>query len=97
MALPQSETEAGVLRDLAHNWVRLANQIDRYTALLKSNGPHGAGRNAGSKAKNRRRLAGLSVLRGHQRFAEVIPLYPFGRKGRGKWTTRPGDLEAQSK
>jgi hypothetical protein len=39
MKLAQSETEARVLRDLAHSWVRLANQIDRYTVLVKSNGP----------------------------------------------------------
>ena len=39
MKLAQSETEARVLRDLAHSWVRLANQIDRYIALVKSNGP----------------------------------------------------------
>ena len=39
MKLAQSEAEAKVLRDLAHSWVRLANQIDRYTALAKSNGP----------------------------------------------------------
>src|SRR2546423_135178 len=42
MKLAQSETEARVLRDLAHSWVRLANQTDRYTALVKSNGPHRA-------------------------------------------------------
>jgi hypothetical protein len=40
--LAQSETEAKVLRDLAHSWVRLANQTDRYTALVKSNGPNPA-------------------------------------------------------
>jgi hypothetical protein len=40
MKLAQSETEARVLRDLAHSWVRLANQTDRYTASVKSNGPH---------------------------------------------------------
>jgi hypothetical protein len=39
MKLAQSETEARVLRDLAHSWVRLANQMDRYTALVKSNEP----------------------------------------------------------
>ena len=39
MKLAHSETEARVLRDLAHSWVRLANQMDRYTALVKSNGP----------------------------------------------------------
>jgi hypothetical protein len=42
MKLAQNETEARVLRDIAHSWVRLANQIDRYTALAKSNGPHRA-------------------------------------------------------
>ena len=44
MKLTQSETEARVLRDIAQSWVRLANQIDRYTALAKSNGPHHANR-----------------------------------------------------
>ena len=42
MKLTQSETEARVLRDLARSWVRLASQTDRYTALVKSNGPHRA-------------------------------------------------------
>jgi hypothetical protein len=42
MKLAQSETEARVLRDLAQSWVRLANQTNRYTALVKSNGPHHA-------------------------------------------------------
>jgi len=42
MKLAQSETEARVLRDLAQSWVRLANQMDRYTALVKSNEPHHA-------------------------------------------------------
>ena len=42
MKLTQSETEARVLRDIAQSWVRLANQIDRYTALAKSNGPNPA-------------------------------------------------------
>jgi hypothetical protein len=42
MKLAHSETEARVLRDLAHSWVRLANQTDRYTALSNSNGPHRA-------------------------------------------------------
>ena len=42
MKLAQSQTEARVLKDIAHSWVRLANQIDRYTALAKSNGPHRA-------------------------------------------------------
>src|SRR4051794_27687252 len=42
MKLAQSETEARVLRDLAQSWVRLANQMDRYTALAKSNEPHHA-------------------------------------------------------
>ena len=42
MKLEPSVTEARVLRDLAHSWVRLANQIDRYTALVKSNGPNPA-------------------------------------------------------
>jgi len=40
MKLAQGETEARVLRDLAHSWVRLANQTDRYTALVKSKGHH---------------------------------------------------------
>jgi hypothetical protein len=42
MKLAQSEAEAKVLRDLAHSWVRLANQTVRYTVLVKSNGPHRA-------------------------------------------------------
>ena len=40
MKLAQSQTEARVLRDIAQSWIRLANQTDRYTALVKSNGPH---------------------------------------------------------
>ena len=42
MKLAQSQTEARVLRDLAHSWIRLANQTDRYTALSNSNKPHRA-------------------------------------------------------
>ena len=42
MKLAQNQTEARVLKDLAHSWVRLANQTDRYTALVKSNGQHRA-------------------------------------------------------
>jgi hypothetical protein len=30
MQSAQSETEARILRDLAHSWVRIANQTERY-------------------------------------------------------------------
>jgi hypothetical protein len=30
MKLAQSETEARLLKDLAHSWVRIANQTERY-------------------------------------------------------------------
>lgn len=32
----QTETEARVLRDLAHSWVRIANQTERYFGFAKS-------------------------------------------------------------
>ena len=32
----QTETEARVLRDLAHSWVRIANQTERYSIFAKS-------------------------------------------------------------
>lgn len=34
-SLAQSEAEAGVLRNLASSWSRLAGQIDRYNALVR--------------------------------------------------------------
>ena len=42
--LASSETEARVLRDIAHTWTRLANQIERYSDLVKSNGLSAASR-----------------------------------------------------
>ena len=33
MTLATSQTEARVLRDIAHTWTRLANQIERYGEL----------------------------------------------------------------
>jgi hypothetical protein len=34
----QSETEARILRDLAHSWVRIANQTERYIAFANRTG-----------------------------------------------------------
>ena len=34
MNLAQSETEARLLRDLAHSWVRVANQTERYAKFI---------------------------------------------------------------
>jgi hypothetical protein len=34
MNLAQSDTEARVLRDLAHSWVRIANQTERYAKFI---------------------------------------------------------------
>jgi len=36
MQSAQSETEARLLKSLSQSWVRLANQIDRYQALVSS-------------------------------------------------------------
>jgi len=38
MKQASSETEARVLRDIGHTWTRLANQIERYSELVKSSG-----------------------------------------------------------
>ena len=35
MALVQSEAEASVLNYLSRSWVMIANQIDRYVAIVK--------------------------------------------------------------
>ena len=37
MKLATSQTEARVFRDIAQSWTRLANQIERYNALIASN------------------------------------------------------------
>jgi hypothetical protein len=34
MNLAQSDTEARILRDLAHSWVRIANQTERYARFI---------------------------------------------------------------
>ena len=34
MNLAQSDTEARILRDLAHSWVRIANQTERYAKFI---------------------------------------------------------------
>ena len=36
MKLAQTATEARILRDLAHSWTRIANQIERYADFAKS-------------------------------------------------------------
>jgi predicted DNA-binding ArsR family transcriptional regulator len=36
MRVAQSETEARVLKDLAHSWIRIANQTERYWGLSSS-------------------------------------------------------------
>jgi hypothetical protein len=38
MKLATSQTEARVLRDIAHSWTRLANQIERYSEFVKTSG-----------------------------------------------------------
>jgi hypothetical protein len=35
LALAQSEAEASVLNYLSRSWVMIANQIDRYVAIVK--------------------------------------------------------------
>jgi hypothetical protein len=34
MKLARSDTEARILRDLAHSWVRVANQTERYAKFI---------------------------------------------------------------
>jgi hypothetical protein len=55
MNLAQSETEARLLRDLAHSWVRIANQTERYAKFIAVQGagyglPDGARDTAPSKS-----------------------------------------------
>ena len=38
MKLAQSETEARVLRDIGQSWVRIANQIERYSGFANRAG-----------------------------------------------------------
>ena len=36
LALTQSEAVASVLKNLSRSWVMIANQIDRYAAIMRS-------------------------------------------------------------
>jgi hypothetical protein len=36
LALAQSEAVASVLKNLSRSWVMIANQIDRYAAIMRS-------------------------------------------------------------
>ena len=49
MKLAQNETEARILKDIGHSWLRLANQIERYFGLVNNSGrPNGISHEIGT-------------------------------------------------